>query len=62
MDSPYSDDLKDDTDLSLHDPTGAGTPGGASARVSSDAYAWSFVVVSVALLWVLGRGFRSVNS
>jgi hypothetical protein len=63
-DSPYSEDLKDDTDLSLHagGSVSGGSPGGVSKMVSSDAYAWAFVVGAVAALWFIGRGFRSVNS
>ena len=58
MDSPYTSDLKDDTDLTAH-----GAPSTTMhSNVSSDVYAWGFIVGSVALLWIIGRGFRSVNS
>ncbi len=58
--SVYTEDLKDDTDLSLHDPTTP--PNSRSAKVSSDTYAWVFVVGAIVALWVIGRSFRSVNS
>lgn len=61
MSSPYSDDVKDDTDLSMHDPATAPSSS-VHSRVSSDAYAWVFVVGAVLGLWAIGRGFRSVNS
>lgn len=57
--SVYTSDVKDDTDLSMH--SGHAAPS-AGSGVSSDAYAWTFVVVAVGLLWAIGRGFRSVNS
>jgi hypothetical protein len=60
-DSPYTQDLKDDTDLSLHGAPSGGK-GGVTSMVTSDAYAWAFVVGAIALLWVIGRSFRSVNS
>lgn len=57
----FGDDLMEGQDLSMH----TGGKGGATplhARVSSNAYAWLFVVGAVALIWTLGFTFRNVNS
>lgn len=55
----FGDDLMEGVDLTAH--TGdSGMP--FHARVAPNSYAWLFVVGSVALLWLLGYAFRSVNS
>lgn len=56
----FGDDLMEGPDLSAHTGKGGGTP--LHARVSSNMYAWLFVVGAVVLIWLLGYSFRNVNS
>lgn len=56
----FGDDLMEGPDLSAHTGKGGNSP--LHARVSSNLYAWLFVVGSVVAIWLIGVLFRNVNS
>lgn len=55
----YGPGMPDGIDLAMH--AGEGSVAG-HAKIASNTYAWLFVVGALALVWVMGYFFRSVQS